>query len=560
MPFDLLFALTRWEERLKRKLARRAHRPRRLLLLLILAPVVSLVAYAGAARWLLSGPRLRSLINSQPESLTLDYDEATSLWPGRVAIRNLRIRGSDHNVQWIVRLEEARVDYSVLALVKRTFRAGRLRGSGLSFFLRNKLEAEGAKGADVSVLPPIPGFSDPPLRLPVEPRTATKGNPWRIDVRKIHIEHFDDIWVDAYHYRGAARLDGSFFLRPGLLARIGPARIVLASGEVCIGRAPVGVSVAGSIDGDFEPFEPPKVQGSEVWQEVSGAVTIDAGFDRLESLGHFVSSSGARFEEGAGKATIRVAIDRGIAKGGVRLALSDGSVRLKKLGLRGDADLRLRIPAWNLTTGPLEIDGSRFAFSEVRTSGSDESRLWWGRFDIPSGKIGSTTTARVDAETRDARPLLALLAADLPAWTRGLLDLDNFSATGTVSLGPSLTRVRHLDATGGNFRIRGRYFRDRATRDGAFLIESGALSVGLELQPGATKLRLLGAKKWYEEEQNARAAGPNEDRNDARVSVAGRVPRSERRADARIPRDAPREAPSLGAPSRSQESVVRPPR
>ena len=513
MPFDFVSALTRLEDNLKKKLSQRARHPLRLLLLLVLAPLLSLIVYAAAARWLLSGPRLRALINTEPESLTFDYDQATSLWPGRVTIRNLRIRGSDHNVQWIIRLADARVDYSVLALVKRTFRAERLRGTGLSFSLRNKLEPGVAKIADLSVLPPIPGFADPPLRSPEAQVAEAPGNPWRIEVRRIRIDRFDDIWIDAYHYRGAARLDGAFFLRPGLMVWIGPARVSFESGEVRIGRAPVGVSVSGNIDGTFEPFEPPKVHGSEVWQKTSGKVKLDARFDRLESLEHLVSSAGTRLEKGAGKATIQAAIERGIAKGEVRLAVHDGSVRLKKLALQGDADLRLLIPAWNLMTGPLEISGSRVALSDVRTSGTDDSRRWWGRFDIPSGKIDSTTTARIEAETRDARPLLALLAADLPVWTRGLVNLDDFSATGTVSLGPSLTRVRRLDARGGSFHIQGRYLRGKATRDGAFLIESGALSVGLELQPDGTKLRLLGAKKWYEQQGDARSDGPNSARD-----------------------------------------------
>jgi hypothetical protein len=514
MPFDLLSALKRLEGNLKKRLPQRARRSRRLLLLAILAPLLSLVVYAAAARWLLSGSRLRALINTDPESLTLDYDEATSLWPGRITIRNLRIRGSDHNVQWIIRLADAHVDYSVFALVNRTFRAKHLRGTGLSFFLRSKLTPGEARNADLSVLPPIPGFAGPPLRSPEEQLAEAPGNPWRIEASRIHIDHFDEIWFDAYHYRGAARLDGAFFLRPGLMVWIGPARVGLESGEVRIGRASVGVSVAGSIDGTFAPFEPPNVHGSEVWQKTSGAVMLDARFDRLEALEHFVSSSATRLEEGAGKATIELAIERGIAKGEVRLAVQDGSVGLEKLALQGDADLRLLIPAWNLMTGPLEISGSRAVLSSVRASGSDDSRRWWGRFDIASGKIDATTSMQVTARTRDAQPLLALLAADLPAWTRGLVDLDDFSATGTVSLGASLTRVEHLDARGGTFHIRGHYFRDKATRDGAFLIESGGLSVGIELQPDATKLRLLGAKKWFEEQQDAPSDVPRSVRDD----------------------------------------------
>ena len=438
MPFPTLPARTRLRDGLKRKRSRQARHPRRWLLLPVLAPLLLLAVYAGAARWLLSGPRLRALINTNPESLTLDYDEATSLLPGRVTIRNLRIRGSDRNVQWVIRLADARVGYSVLALAKRTFRAERLRGTGLAFFLRNKLEPGEVRSTDPAVLPPIPGFADPPLRSPEAQVAKAPGNPnpWRIEVRSIGIDHFDEIWMDAYHYRGAARLEGAFLLRPGILAQIGPARVGIESGQVCLGRAPVGVSVSGSIDATFESFEPPKVHGSEVWQKTSGAVKLDARFDRLESLAHLVSSAGTRLEEGAGEGTIRAVIERGTASGEVRLAVHDGSVRLKKLGLHSDADLRLRIPGWNLVTGPLDISGSRLTFSDVRASGSDGSRQWWGRFDIPSGRIDSTTTARIDAETRDARPLLALLAADLPGWTRGLVNLDDFSATGTVSSAP----------------------------------------------------------------------------------------------------------------------------
>jgi hypothetical protein len=271
----------------------------------------------------------------------------------------------------------------------------------------------------------------------------------------------------------------------------------------------VGIFVSGKVAGAFDPYEPHRVQGSEVWQKVSGEVKLDARFDRLQSLEHLVRfASGTRLEDGAGKGTIRGAIDRGVATGEVQLAIQGGSVRLKDLKLHGDADLRLLIPRWNLASGPLQISGSRIALSDVRSSGSDESRRWWGRFDIPSGKIGSTISAGIEARSRDARPLLALFAPGLPAWTRGLSDLDDFAATATVDVGPSLTRVRRLDATGGSYRIQGRYLRERANREGAFLIESGPLSVGLELEKGATKIRLLGAKRWFERQPGNRSDGP----------------------------------------------------
>ena len=522
MTYDFLSALKRLEGNLKGKLAWRAWSPRRWILLLVLTPLLSLAAYDALAHWLLSGPKLRALINADPESLRLDYDEATSLWPGCLTIKNLRIRGSDQNVQWIIRLAAARVDYSVLALVKRTFRVERLRGTGLSFYLRNTLGPAESKAGDASVLPAVPGFADPPLRSAEIQVAAPNGDPWRIDVRTLFIDHFDDIWIDAFHYRGAARLEGGFFLRPGLLARIGPARVDFESGETRIGHAPAGISVSGTVSGAFQPFEPPRVQGSEVWRQVSGEVKLDARFERLQSLEYLVrSAAGTRLEDGIGKGSIRAAIERGIAKGEVRVAIQDGSVRLNKLKLRGAADWRMLIPRWNLTSGPLEVSGSRLTLSDVRSSGSDESRRWWGRFDIPTGKIGSTTSAGIEANSRDARPLLALLAVDLPAWTRGLLNLDDFTATATVDIGPSLTRVRSLDARGGGFHIQGHYLRKKANREGAFLIESGALSVGLRLEHDAMNIRLLGAKRWFDDQPDGGRAA----RNTTPPSDAAAIPR-----------------------------------
>ena len=144
------------------------------------------------------------------------------------------------------------------------------------------------------------------------------GNPWRVEVRNIRIEHFDDIWFDAFHYRGTAHLDGAFFLRPGLMVWIGPARVVIEAGEMRIGGRPSALSVAGSIEARSSRSSPEGARQRGL-AESSGNVKLDARFDRLESLEHFVSSAGTRFEDGAGKATMDGSIEQGIARGEVAL-------------------------------------------------------------------------------------------------------------------------------------------------------------------------------------------------------------------------------------------------
>ena len=302
MPFDLLSSLTRLEGNLRKKLSPRTRHPRRLLVLLVLAPILALAAYVGAARWLLSGPRLRALINTDPESFTLDYDEATSFWPGRVTIRNLRHprqrpeRPVDHPAG-----RGARRLFGSLAREEDISSRAPPR-NGPVVLPPQQARAGEAKNADLSVLPPIPGFADPPLRSPAAQGPEAAGNPWRIDVRESGSTTSTTSGSTPATTAGPRASKGHSSCGraswSGSVPRVFPSRAARCS----IGRAPVGVSISGSIEGAFEPFEPPKVHGSEVWQKISGEVKLDARFDRLESLEHLFSSGGARLEEGAGKA------------------------------------------------------------------------------------------------------------------------------------------------------------------------------------------------------------------------------------------------------------------
>ena len=150
---------------------------------LVLSPFLGRALYPVATRWLLTGTRLRAMINAQPQYLLLDWGAAVSEKPGHLTIKNLTIRGSDPNVQWIIRLADADVEFELSALLKRTFRVTTLHGSGLSFFLRNKIKPELVKTTDTSVLPPVPGFPDPPLRSPDDKFPPVDPKAFLIDVR-----------------------------------------------------------------------------------------------------------------------------------------------------------------------------------------------------------------------------------------------------------------------------------------------------------------------------------------------------------------------------------------
>ncbi|MEX1246131.1 MAG: hypothetical protein WEB59_05465 [Thermoanaerobaculia bacterium] len=461
--------------------------------------VVLFVGYLAGARWLLSGPKLRSWINTDPVAMRIDYDEAVSPWPGRLKLKNLQIRGSDDNVQWVIVLAQAKVDYSVFALFRKTFRPVWVRGSGLSFRLRNKLAPRKLDERVLELLPPIPGFSDPPLRAASPSPPAEPGRPWSIDVRNIRVEKFDEIWIDVYRYRGSARLDGRFFLRPGLLARVGPATIDIPGGDVRLGEDPILLGATGRIAATMDAWDPREVQGSEVWKNTSGEVKLQGRTESLKFLNFFARASAEpHFSGGPGALSIALSVEKGSARGDVALTAGRLGVRAAGVSLTGDAALRLHIAGWEVERGPMDVDRGRLELTEVSAAGAARSRGWWGRFDLTSTRIDSGFRGQIAIRCRDARPLLPIFGVPLPKWTHGIFDLEDLEARAAVVLGSAATSVRGLEATGGPFAIRGEYERRGKRTEGVFLIRTKALSVGVEIRENGTGLRLIGPTDWFE--------------------------------------------------------------
>jgi hypothetical protein len=466
----------------------------------LLASGILLLGYAGVAHWILSGRRLRTWINTTPATSLLDYDEAVSTWPGRFRVRNLRIRGSDPNVEWIVVLEEARVDYSLAALLTRTFRVDRVRGSGLRFRLREKLDPTSASQPP-RFLPPIPGFPDPPVREPAPEAPAQDGHPWTIDIRGLSIDRFDEIWMDTYRFQGHARLQGRFLLRSGELARVGPATIDFADGRVTLGSDDIARALSGRLQAAIAEWDPRRLRGAAVLRNVGATLHLRGECDDIGFLNQYFRPSNPHLEGGRGSLTFGGDVEKGVGSGVAELTTRGAKGRVTGVELNGDVRAALRISHWDLERGSMDLSGSSLAFSNVVAPGSGAARGWWGRFTLPNARFHDGLLALVNVQCRDARPLLAVLGVNLPHWTQGLLELDRLIATATVSLAKAKTLVRELDAQGGDFRILGEYEVVADRGRGVFLIDTGALNVGVEIGGGVPSLHLIRAREWFAKER-----------------------------------------------------------
>jgi hypothetical protein len=456
--------------------------------------------YVAGANVLLHTHALRSWVSGP--RLHLEYDSASSVWPMRIRVRNFRMSGEDPNVQWEFRFDEVRLSIFPLDLMRKRFHVRSAHGRGLGFRLRLKSTTTKAARAKESLTPPIFGVAAETVPKGRAPKSSGGGY-WTAIVENLVADPVREIWVDVYRYRGAASLRGGFFLRPRSEVEIGPATLTVRDGTLALGPVIVASPPAGTVACSFRRFDPEKTFGDQVLKYLSARVHVDGRLESLAFLDHYVRGAGPRFEGGQGPVRADFTIRDGSGSGELAYETGAMSVRNPKQFLRGAASLSAKLRHLDFGRKTVDFTGSSFDARNVFAESSRQvSRAWWGRLLFTEGDHRGGTPvplrATVTLRCRDARPLYDLLGVALPPWAEKILTLPELIARARVGLGPLLTRVDDLDARGEGARVRGRFHENGAERNGAFLLESGILSVGVDIDRRGSHVKLLGAKRWFE--------------------------------------------------------------
>jgi hypothetical protein len=465
------------------------------------AAIVLLVVLMAGPQVVLSRGLLRKWVNTHPEKFFLEYDSATAWPPGIVRIRGLRIRASDPNVEYFFSMAEARISISFVDLLARRFHATSVRATGFVFRLRILEPAGERSRAHEANLPPIPGFPEPPIRTPEKAEPASTKRPWAIVVDGLDADPATEIWIDLYRFRGHARVTGGFSLRPHEHAQVAPSAVEFVAGDVALGDQPMLSGATGRASATIQPFDPSKVRGNQVWPYISGEFRISGQAPDLAFLDYFLRKSPEpRLAGGRGPAAADVRVEKGIGTGSVDLAAKKVEARYTDAVIRADATVRGRVRRWDFEHDAIDLSGTRVSLDHVATSGKhQDSRDWWGRFDLDSARVAHGFFTDVRAHCRDARPLFRLFDVRLPGWAQGVLELEGLEAKARVGLAPKLVEVRDLDASGGRFHLAGDYLKRGDDRDGGILVESAPLAVGVEMDGKKSRIKLLGARKWFQE-------------------------------------------------------------
>ena len=407
----------------------------------------------------------------------MDWNGARSTLPGRVSLDALTLRIRDSNMELQAVLEGVEIRFSIRDLLRRRFHATRVRVGRVTFRLRELMKNEDATPARLANYPQIEGWPGPPV-LGEFPPIPPEEDPWRIVVDGLTIARLEEIWIDSCRWTGNGRVEGSFEVFPGQRARIGPARLEVATGEVRRGDAIVVARTTGSVRCEIPSFDTKVFTGNDVWKLMSGGASLSGSFGGPAFLGAEVG--GARFSGGEGAIRVQVDLKDGSGTAVVRLTSRDVKARTATKTIRGTVVADVRVSGVDFKKGEASLAGTSVVLSDVAVADSGKIDAWAATFHARTGRFNlddGSVDARMEGRIRDARPIVALMPPGLAKWAAGLLHLEDLEARCHITAAPSRFAIEALTVSSGNFSLDGYYRETGAVGRGRLHVKKGIFSV-----------------------------------------------------------------------------------
>jgi hypothetical protein len=305
----------------------------------------------------LSTSLFERVLDGDPQTIDIHYRRGWSVIPGRIHAEGLSIRGRDSHVEWILKLDRAEFDMSFLALTRTRFDVSRVHGHGISFRLRNRLDAppttplEIAQAAD---LPSIDGLAPWSVR-PASTNTSDVWSNaayhlWTAHLENIVADDIREIWIDRGHFEGDARIDGRFYFKPLRKVDVGPTLVTIRSGRIHVGPFPIAEGLVGTVDAKVVPFDPRTAETAELLHGISASTELRAHCPDLGAV-PYTLAGGTRITGPFEVRALSLRIESGVLANGTRIDLALPAARIEKQAQR----------LGGTVVATAEVEGGRFA-------------------------------------------------------------------------------------------------------------------------------------------------------------------------------------------------------
>jgi hypothetical protein len=365
-----------------------------------------------------------------------------SVLPGRLHVRDVRLTFQDHNVQFSIDLPRGFLVLSLRELPQRSFHVLQLRGDGLSFRMRHRIDPWLRHEPWVGALPPIPEFSSPAVfeaYVPEPPIPDAEYHLWKI--------HFDDVdvgvaevWAQQFRYSGHGRAGGKFQLKPARELWVGPATLNLEPGLLSAGTYRVAPGLHGHIDCTVHRFDVRPVRGLQPLRFISARIRLDAPVLDPQVYALFGGEPAARVSSAGGSLHVDLEAQHGVLTPQSRIDVVQHGFELRAgLGDLNAARLELHASVDEQTGSRATLLIERGTLKEPIAPGHPP-----GIEHLDLSVLSNNRDTARDFDMKEVRLAEARLALGDASWLNRWLKGPNFALTsGGVSL---LARGRYQNA------------------------------------------------------------------------------------------------------------------
>ncbi len=305
----------------------------------------------------------KNLMAFDTQAMTLEYEAAYSWFPFRAHVENLTVRGSDSHVQWLLTVDHADTFIWPWEFAKHRIHTSETHASGVSFVARTRFAPEEITPDLLVSLPRIPGFSDPPLKIPVPPPPSDEDyDLWSADLEEVTADHVREVWIDTVRATGEIRVSGRWYFRPLRELDFGPSEIELTNVEVNDGNLPIARDLDGAVQLRIFPFDVRGPRGLDMLDQFSGTAKIGATIS-VDGAGHLLSLKTAHLSDGEVTLHTDVRIDHGLLSPGSH---ADAAVSETKLRVSSGA---LQLAVKTAATASFDVDETKTLVGRACTKG-----------------------------------------------------------------------------------------------------------------------------------------------------------------------------------------------
>lgn len=457
----------------------------RILIGLVGAVVLLEVMYVAAAKI-----ALRKLPEwASYDALQMTYSDAGSWLPGRAWVRDFVLSGHDSNIQFEVRVKEARLRVDLLPLLKRHFRATQAITSGVEFRLRHNVAKMQGQERRLAAFPTIRGYDSPPLYPDPAPAPAPPADDtWLIEMNDVSAQ-VDDLWLVEYHYAGQGVAKGGFRLDPGRAFQLRPSEFVWQGGELTVGETAVSRNTTGTLRSEIHLDDVPNIEGFDFADKVKIDVDLNLTSGDLAFLEVYAAKLPLQAIKGRYSAQLRLRADFGTLLEGSFLKYEFENVKAKAEGFELTASGKLEAAGKHaeqnseVTINPLSLSLTNATFSlDNDRSRPFEATVKSGSARVLTAEASPAFQTTVDVRLKPGDVLLTPLLGDTPAAvTKALLNLPQLTARVALFLGKQRSRIEVLRLDAGDLAATG-VWQDRPRGGtGDFSIKTDLVDIGLGL-------------------------------------------------------------------------------